>query len=85
MEPIEGLRKHLCACEAQCLPAYNHDDDVWNGGDDSLQPLDISNIHRLFNACDPEHPDYDSDFHQQLFQERPEWFGPDALPIPPKE
>ena len=45
-------------------------------------PLDLSVIEDLFNACDQDSPEYDEEFHRALFRDRPEWFGPDGLPKP---
>jgi len=50
--------------------------------DNNLEPLDLSVIERLFRACDPDSPDYDREFHLELFQQKPHFFGPNGLPIP---
>lgn len=56
----------------------------WQGedGDCNLEPLDLSMIQRLFDACDVESPDYDREFHLQLYEEKPHFFGEDGLPKP---
>jgi hypothetical protein len=48
------------------------------------KPLDLSMIEKLFRACDPDDRVYDEAFHRRLFQEKPQWFGADALPRPKK-
>jgi hypothetical protein len=50
--------------------------------DERPKPLDLSVIQRLFDACNPRHPDYDADFHRQLYREKPHFFGPGGLSKP---
>ena len=49
---------------------------------DNRRPIDISAIELLFRACDPDSPDYDREFHLELFREKPHFFGEDGLQKP---
>ena len=61
----------------EAIHAWGHCSD-----DDVVKPLDLSVIEKLFKACDSNDPEYDREFHEELYRQKPHFFGPDGLEKP---